>query len=230
MTWHGDVVAAGYPGVRPVQRPAGMDARYVREPFVDLASDLVPVGPRVTWAGADVDQYLSDLGVPVGALDSAKAWLDDLERRGGLLRFDVCRAPGDVAEFSERFVPDGLAVLGVALAADQVDEFLAAHRAGLGDEPGIVTLLAERAPLAPGFRPLGYEPVSVHYGGLSCSWTCNALQAGVADATGVVPNEHGFIDTADQAAAVMAYLADPAVGKEDGIWRAWLVVRYDGDA
>lgn len=71
-----------------------------------------------------------------------------------------------------------------------------------------------------------YEPVSVHLGGLSCSWTCNGLQDDVAGATGVVPNEHGFIDTADQAAAAMAYLADPAVGKEDGIWRAWLVVRY----
>jgi len=27
----------------------------------------------------------------------------------------------------------------------------------------------------------------------------------------------------------MTYLADPAVAREDGIWRAWLIVRYDGE-
>jgi hypothetical protein len=51
----------------------------------------------------------------------------------------------------------------------------------------------------------------------------------VAAATGIVPNEHGFIDTAEQADAVMTYLADPAMAKEDGIWRAWLIVRYDAE-
>lgn len=67
----------------------------------------------------------------------------------------------------------------------------------------------------------------MHFGGLDCSWSRNRPQQPVAAATGVVPNEWGFIDTAEEAEAVMAYLADAAVAKEPGVWRAWLVVRYD---
>lgn len=40
----------------------------------------------------------------------------------------------------------------------------------------------------------------------------------------------GFIDSREKAETVMAFVADPAVGKEPGIWRAWLVVRYDAVA
>jgi hypothetical protein len=206
-----------------------MDDRYIREPFVDLGHGLFPIGPRATWAGADIDKDLLALGVPAGAVNAAKAWIDDVDHRGGLLFPNVFRRPHDVAKFSELFVPDGLAVLGVALAADQVDRFLGEQRAEIGQEDGIVTMLREGAPLTRGFRALGYEPVVVHHGGLSCSWTCNSLQEEVAAATGIVPNEYGFIDSAEQADAVVAYLADPAVAKEDGIRRAWLIVRYDAD-
>lgn len=223
----GRFVAAAYLGVRPGPRPEGMDARYVREPFVDLAHDLCSIGPCATWASGDIDRDLLDLGVPATALAPAKAWIDDLDRRGAILHPDVCRSPADVAEFARRFVPGDLHVLGVALESDQVEGFLAEQAALFGQADGIAVMLAEGAPLVPGARPLGYEPVSVHLGGLGCSWTCNGLQGGVAEATGIVANEHGFLDTAGQADAVMAYLSDPAVGKEPGIWRAWLVVRYE---
>jgi len=206
-----------------------MDDRYIREPFLDLSQCLAPIGLRATWAGSDIDKDLLALGVPAGAVNAARAWIDDVDHRGGLLFPNVFRRTQDVAEFSELFVPGGLAVLGVALAAHQVDRFLDEQRAEIGQEDGIVTMLRERAPLARGFRALGYEPVAVHHGGLSCSWTCNSLQEEVAAATGIVPNEHGFIDTAEQADAVMTYLADPAMAKEDGIWRAWLIVRYDAE-
>lgn len=224
----GEVVAAGYVGVRPASRPDWLGA-YGREPFLDLASDLLPVGPAATWACSDADRDLEALGVPADARHEARAWIDAADRRGDLLYPNVWRRPHHVVEFAERFVPEGLAVLGVALAADQVDGFLAEHTAeiGQGDGVGIVVLLRERRPLAPGFRTLGYEPVSVHFGGLNCSWSCNRLQEPVATATGVEPNEWGFIDTAEEAEAVMAFLAEPAVGKEPGVWRAWLVVRYD---
>jgi len=204
-----------------------MDDRYIREPFLDLSQCLVPVGPRATWAAPNIDKHLRALGVPAGAVDAAKTWIDDLDHRGGLLFPNVFRRPHDIAKFSELFVTDGLAVLGVALAADQVDRFLDEQDAEIGQEGGIAAMLRARAPLTRGFRALGYEPVAVHHGGLSCSWTCNSLQEEVAAATGIVPNEHGFIDTAEQADAVMTYLADPAMAKEDGIWRAWLIVRYD---
>ena len=221
-------VAAASVGVRPAPRPAGLDARYVRDPMIDLARDVVPIGPRPTWAGDDLDGDLLALGVRPDALAEAAAWIDQLDRAGGILHPDVCRSPAHVAEFAERFVPDGLAVLGVGLAADQVDGFLAERAAFLGEgADGLVQMLRDRRPLVPGYRVLGYEPVSVHYGGLNCSWTCNHLQGRVAEATGIEPNEHGFLDGAEEAAAVMAFLADPAVGKEPGIWRAWLVVRYD---
>jgi len=205
-----------------------MDDRYIREPFLDLSQCLVPVGPRATWAGSDIDKDLFTLGVPAGAVNAAKAWIDDADQRGGLLFPNVFRRPYFVADFSDRFVSVGLAVLGVALAANQVDRFLEEQHGEIGQEDGIVTMLRERAPLTHGYRALGYEPVAVQHGGLSCSWTCNSLQEEVAAATGIVPNEHGFIETAQQADAVMTYLADPAVAKEEGIWRAWLIVRYDG--
>ncbi|HUP69362.1 MAG TPA: hypothetical protein VM142_06055 [Acidimicrobiales bacterium] len=220
-----EAIAAGYLGVQPRRRPQGFDARYVRDPILSLAKDLVPVGSTMTWAGSD-DKALENLGVAVDSRAEARAWIDDLERRGDILHPDVCRRPSDVAEFAERFVPDSLAVLGFGLPADQVHGFLAEH-ASLGQADGIGVLLREGRPLEPAHRRLGYEPVAVDKGGLGCSWTCNHLQDDVALATGVVPNEAGFIDTAEQAEAVMAFLADPAVGKETGIWRAWLVVRYE---
>lgn len=65
-----DVFAAAYLGVRPGPRPEGMDDRYIREPFLDLSQCLVPVGPRATWAGSDVDKDLLALGVPAGAVNA----------------------------------------------------------------------------------------------------------------------------------------------------------------
>lgn len=223
-----EVVAAGYLGVRPLPRPEWVDARYVRDPLLSLSADLVAVGPTVTWVGS-ADEELAALGVAADQRGDARAWIDDLERCAGILHPNVCRTPDVVAEFSDRFVSEGLAVLGVALPADQVDTFLVEHEA-YGQQDGIVILLGEARPLAPGYRPLGYEPVSVDYGGLRCSWTCNGLQAAVAEATGIVPNEWGFIDTEEEAETVMTFLADPAVGLEPGMWRAWLVARYDAVA
>jgi len=223
-----EVVAAGYLGVRPRPRPEWVDVRYVRDPLLSLAGDLVATGPTVTWVGS-ADEELAALGVASDQLGDARAWIDDLERRAGILHPNVCRTPDDVADFSDRFVPEGLAVLGVALPADQVDAFLVEHEA-YDQQDGIVILLREARPLAPGHQSLGYEPVSVDYRGLGCSWTCNGLQGAVAEATGIVPNEWGFIDTEKEAETVMAFLADPAVGKEPGIWRAWLVARYDAAA
>ena len=220
-----DVVAAGYVGVRPRPRPDGLDARYVRDPLLSIAGDMVAVGPRLTWVG-EADEALVSLGVGTNSVGDAKAWIDDAERVGDILYPDVCRTPDRVAEFADLFVPDGLAVLGVGLGPDQVDGFLAEH-ASSDTHQGILIHLREGRPLAPGYRTLGYEPVAVDRGTLGCSWTCNLLQQEVASTTGVVPNEWGFIDTAEQADAVMAFLADPAVGKEPGIWRAWIVVRYD---
>ena len=159
---------------------------------------------------------------------AARAWTDDQDRARRILYPDVGRDHAVVAEFAERFVADGgLAVVGVGLAAGEVDRFLADHADHVRQPDGIVELLGERRPLEDGYLALGYEPVAVDLGGLGCSWTCNYLQEPVAAATGVVPNEWGLVATAEEAAAVMEFLADPAVGKEPGVWRAWLVVRYD---
>ena len=139
----------------------------------------------------------------------------------------VSRHPTVVTDFLERFAPEApVVVVGAALEADHVDAFLADHDRQIGQDDGVIVMLREREELVPGYEVLGYEPVEVTWGGFGSSWTIHLLQPAVERATGVTPNEHGFLSTREEADAAMAYLARPDIGKEPGIWRAWLVVRY----
>lgn len=221
--------AAGYLGVYSHRRPAGMDVRYVRDPLLSVSRCLVDLAPAVSWGSRAYEEDLASVGVDRRDLAEARAWADQKEREGRLVYPALCRSPADVAEFIERFTPAAVrrpAIVGIGLPAGARSGFLASPGVADGPRQGVAVLLEEQERLVPGFEPLGYEPLVSEYDALGCSWTCNGLQAAVAGALGIEPNGEGFLATAEEARAVVEYLASPAVATEPGVWWPWLVVRY----
>lgn len=221
------LIAAGYYGLVPGPPPDWIDAKYSGTSLVSLCDELVRMVPGPTWTTSTPNADLVDVGVPKESTVAAAAWLDDAWSRGDLLYPKVFRRPSVLVDFLARFAPESpTEIIGAALDADEVPEFLAEHDRVIGQEDGMIEMLRAGEELAPGYRVLGYEPVEANYGGFGCSWTLHLLQPDVERATGVVPNGDGFIATREEAQAVMAYIARPDVGKEPGVWRAWLVVSY----
>jgi hypothetical protein len=222
-----ETVSAGYFGVVPGPPPSWLDRRYVGEALVSLSRELVAMVPGPAWTTSSPEAELLDVGVPRDALAAAAAWIEAAADRGEVLFPNVYRQPSLLQDFLARFAPRSpVKVLGAALNANQVDAFLAAHDDEIGQADGVVEMLRYGEPLAAGHRVLGYEPVEVTWGGFGSSWTVHRLQPAVELATGVIPNHDGFIATPDDARTVMSYLAQPEVGKDPGLWRAWLVVSY----
>jgi hypothetical protein len=220
-------VAAGYFGVVPGSPPSWIDARYSGDEHLSIDRELVAMVPGPSWATSSMEKSLVQVGVPHDAVAAASSWLDDPARGTEILYPNVYRRPSLLNEFLARFAPASpVRLLGVALADDELDGFTAAYQQKINQASGVIAMLEMGEALEPGYQELGYEPVEVTWGGFGSSWTIHGLQPDVERATGVAPNHVGFISTRDEARRVMDYLEQPVVGKEPGVWRAWLIVAY----
>ena len=118
-------------------------------------------------------------------------------------------------------MPGPVWILGAGLARASVAEFVGEYESWIKQPDGLVELFKRNVAIAPGGIPMGFEIVSSHYGGLSHSWVCNDFPKTL----GTPLNVHGLVESyADVERTLAAVEADP--GKEEGIWRAWLVTRY----
>lgn len=193
-------------------------------PRVSVSHCLASLGPPVPWASTS-DEDLVSLGVAVEQLPAARQWLDDSS--SDVEFYNVWREVAPLQEFASRFLQSATDVrlLGVGLPDDRVDRFLADHEATIGQPDGIFELLSSGRRLDEGGAELGWEPICVEAGGISCSWVCNGLPEDIGGKVPFALNGHGLL--ADQVIArqVMAALwAEP--GKEPGLWEAVLLVDY----
>jgi hypothetical protein len=213
-----EYVAAGYWITVPIVRPGWCDPQFVADPVISSSGCLLGggTGPPVPW-GTDVDDYIARLGVASADIARARGWVEDHEADVGF--FHTWRSPEPLAEFLERFIPAGAAMIaGLALPAER------AHGCEREDD-AMVGLLASGQPLAAGGTPLGWEPVEWAQQGICCSWTCNRLQEDVAEQVDLRLTECGLLADQRHADEVMAVVEH--LPKEDwGAWEAFLLVRY----
>lgn len=213
-------VAAGYWTVRPVQRPAWSDIRYVADPIVSCSSCLLGggAGPTVSWATSEFEKLDLDLGVAPDDLSRAQAWVTEHSEDVGWIR--TWRSPATLLEFSDRFLrPSSTMVLGMALPTERVQTLL---QTDLEDDAIGLMLSAGRAPERGGV-PLGWEPVEWLQQGVTCSWTCNHLQPRVADQIELRLTADGLLPDQTHTDDVMRIVEE--LPKEPGPWEAFLLVR-----
>jgi hypothetical protein len=189
---------------------------------------------QVSWAW-DVEKDGNE-AVKFGIAEPRLPELQEWERSHGISFPNVFHSLDDARAFVGAFLPDAadVFILGAALPADLVDDFLSdevqiTYDATTGTEKeacfGVNLILSERKPLAPGGTPLGFEMVLYGYN-LECSWLCTGTERAVADALGVRPNAHGLIEDAADARRVHDWMAQHPEESEPGPYYPWLLVRY----
>ena len=88
-------------------------------------------------------------------------------------------------------------------------------------------IVPSEAPLAPGGRALGYEPLGAEQGGDFHSWLCDDLEPVLRERLALRVNAQGLIDDLDVAAAAAREIIEPGVGAEPVPWFPALLVAYD---
>lgn len=225
----GDFVSGGYILTRPaIRNDEYQSAELLPSQIYTASSCLTDVAFEYWWTEENVAQAI-DFGVPQYRWPELMAWYRaEFGTRIGAP--GICRSPGVITEFAERFTTDtaGLVLLGLGLGPDHATELVANHRTpdDLG-EYGVFEELERRSKLERGGDVLGFEVLSYEYG-IEHSWLCNGLEQIAHDRLGITPNSAGLIESADQATAV-ASMANTSTAVEPGLWLPWLLVRYPLD-
>ncbi len=222
-----DYAAAGYfltrPAPAPGYEPGGLLPATVRT----LSSCLASIGFEYWWNSENAAEAV-EFGVPPERIDSLVEWY--------LPRFDDALGAPNVAfgtsvisDFVDAFVPnpEGLIILGCALAEPDADNILVNHAAPEGHgEYGIYQLLKRGQSIEPGGTTLGFEPLCYEYG-LEHSWLCNQLQGEAHTRLGITPDpQTGLLDTYEEAKAITDWISRGEVGAEPGLWLPWMIVEY----
>jgi len=175
------------------------------------------------------DRALERFGLERTAVDKLLRWYQAAQD----LQFDVFTALPPAQEVVRSFLTgrSDVAIVGVGLPRAYVQDLLAggpprSENAGFVESFDPVADVVKRdQPLAPGGTVLGFEPL-VANGGLACSWLCNGLDRDAEEKLGIQTNEHGLIESLEDAARVVTYIREDGHA-EPGLWLPWLLVRYD---
>jgi hypothetical protein len=219
-----ELVSGGYLAVCPSPLRTAWMNRPV--PPISVSGCMVETAPFVTWIGSWAEDATA-FGISADHFGTVRAWLEGREAQGDLLRWNLATNPGVVKEFLKfAQLAETAAVLGLALPAIDAPRFISAYDENLGQNDGLVAMVRKGLPPADGGTLLGYEILCANYGGISCSWWCNHLPGALLDGLGITLNEFGLLGSwADAAAAHQAVRDCPA--KEEGLWNAWAIMRYD---
>jgi hypothetical protein len=235
-----DFIAVGYLLLRPLARTSFFAAELV-PPWITSASDcLCPRFPGVyaiDWSSTPADaraEAFAKIGIPPADQPSARAW--------ATRAFDsdfgwpsVFYSAAAALEARRTFLSHAAdaRVIGVGVARDALEGFLEntapVPLAGgaPGGESGSFTTGRRRAPLDPGGRKLGFEPLNIEHGELCHSWLCNNLETHVSTALGIRPNAEGLLDTLDDARRCCEEISSGKVGAEPGPWLPFALVEYE---
>lgn len=231
-------VSAGYFVTRLIPRPCVFSSELLPQSILSACScicDFVPDSWCIAWADSDDrrEKEASKFRIDAVNLTSLIEFVTtEFGRKFGWP--NVCFTRATAEEIASRFVPPEVdpLIFGLGLHESLIDEFCEYAKpkesppgyAPIG-ESGIRMAVKNRAPLDPQGHSLGFELLAFEYG-LDHSWLCNRLEKEIDDKLHVRPNEHGFIQTFQDALLCSKYIGSPDVGAEPGLWLPWLVVRY----
>jgi hypothetical protein len=158
--------------------------------------------------------------------DRVVRWSEEALDDGRLVWPNILRSPAIGRDFASvaRLSPKDFVLLGVGLPSARLD---------LSDEPmrpGIEGFMARGDLLPDGGDALGFEILDLDDDVFSHSWLCNSLERDAGERFNVRPNEHGLIDTYEEADRVCAWVNEEAeLGRTSAAgptWDPWVLVRY----
>jgi hypothetical protein len=115
------------------------------------------------------------------------------------------------------------ALLGIGLERSLLPSFYAQRGDDINNGYGLTERVEAKQPLARGGQPLGFEPLGFEATKFH-TWLCHDAPREASEQFAIKPNQHGFIDTLDDAMRVTEHLK--ATGAEPAIWEPWLIVNY----
>lgn len=116
-----------------------------------------------------------------------------------------------------------VALVGIGLHPSLLPSLYAQRENEVNHGYGLLERVEMKVPLAPGREVLGYEPLG--YDGMHFhSWLCHNAPKAAWEKLKIGPNQHGFINTLEDAISVTEDLT--ATGAERAMWEPWLVVQY----
>lgn len=232
-------VSAGFLVTRAVARPSYVSAELLPDQLVSASGCIASFIPD-TWCIEWTQDTLESRTVEANsfALDSSALvrvikWTT--RRFGKSIRWpnvimDIDTAKQLMHQFLKN-LPD-VKVLQLALHESMTELFCREAEpppqkpgyAPVGHQ-GVHEAILRADPPTQGGNVLGFEPL-VFNGSLSCSWLCNSLDTVVAETLDIRPNQHGLIQTIDEARKCIEYISRDDVGAEPGLWLPWLIVDH----
>jgi hypothetical protein len=234
-----DFISAGFLVTREIDRPSYVSAELLPARIVSASGCIAPFVPDtwcIEWTQDTQESRIEDagaFGLESQDLKEIIEWVTprfDKSIRWPNVIIDLETAEKLVCRFLSN-LPD-VKVLELCLHLNMVQEFCQEAEPP-PQQPGFApngrqgvheVILEEKLPTQNGYI-LGFEPLVFDYS-LSCSWLCNSLDTHVEEALGIKPNQHGLIDSFDEAVKSVEYISRDDVGAEPGLWLPWLVIDH----
>jgi hypothetical protein len=225
------LVAGAYLLVKPgpLVGPTGLTAS-------GCLAEIAPGTWAIEWVNtehADREGHAAAFGIPPEAVPELVAWAtgafdNEFKWPNVFCTLDAARA------FRQRFRPEGVRLIGLALPVDLVDGFLAVA-APKPQQPGfapmgatgVYDLLSEGQALAPGGLVRGYEVLGHGIAGDFCSYRCNGLEDDFQREFAAVFNDMGLLDDEAVARRCAEFAGRPETGTCADWWHPWSVQEYD---
>jgi hypothetical protein len=234
-----DFISAGFLVTREVDRPSYVSAELLPARIVSASgciASFVPDTWCIEWTNDTQESRIEDagaFGLESQDLKEIIEWVTprfDKSIRWPNVIIDLETAEELVCRFLRNLAH--VKVLELCLHQSMVQEFCQEAEPP-PQQPGFApngrqgvheVILKEKLPTQNGYF-LGFEPLVFDYS-LSCSWLCNSLDTQVEQALGIKPNQHGLIDSFDEAVKSVEYISRDEVGAEPGLWLPWLVIDH----
>lgn len=231
--------SAGYFVTRYVPRPSYFDAELLPEKILSACScisEFIPDTWAIQWTSVpegERQEKATSFQIASGRFELFIQWAtSQFDNTFGWpnVCFSLQTARTILSEFVTAEVEP--IILGLGLHETLIDEF-SVHATPPKSPPefapigasGVYLTIQNRLPLEPDGLPLGFELLAFQYG-LDHSWLCNGLETDIHKKLQLKPNEHGFLDSFQDALRAAKYVQRDEVKAEPGLWLPWLIVKY----
>ena len=231
-------IAGGYFLVQP--RPSTewrQQKPLLPEKFWTVDGDLCHLYPDLwgwSWTGISGEET-ADVKARLGQGEAAyrvmQRFVETLFEAGDIGFGGVFFDPESARGFHHRFtsrVPD-IKLLSVALAADQIEVFLAHQppdREKNEGEPGIRAMVRKSLAVASAAGERGYEVLGYDHGAFN-SFAVNYLENEYVHRLGLCLKGYGLFDDYALALQAAERTAKPTTGSEPGLWLPWKVSEHN---
>ena len=236
-----EFISAGFLVTLEVNRPSYISAELLPAQIVSASGCIAPFAPDtwcIEWTQDTQESRIEDalvFGLDSHALNEITAWatpLFDKSIRWPNVIVDLATAEELISHFLSHL--PGIKVLELGLHRSMMQEFCQEAEPP-PQKPGFApngrqgvheVILEAKLPTGGGYI-LGFEPLVFDYS-LSCSWLCNSLDTEVYQALGIKPNQHGLIESFDEALKCVEHISRDDVDAEPGLWLPWLLIDHTG--